>query len=229
MGIGGGSELRLIPSQENFVIVRPFEIRLRYTDEPHASESSFKMYYCNSDTSLSNTPYRELETQVLDTDKNFISAKFDKPGGFIIFADRKCVDDVAEYDDHYDSSWPVGRVAPRVIGLGDKKLIPFGKNSFRIFDNLQDVDWFQFGVKRGGTYLIEAIGENENVKPIVKLYDQGGVALLSEGLGEVSWKVPTSYIPDPEETFMNAFVMVLPDKESLTGCAARYNFKITER
>ena len=204
--------LRLLESpsegqpQLNLSSTDPISITVTYTDTAimHLDENNLALYHF--DEVIQNW---DPLSSVVDIPSNQITAETWELGHFNIQAPLLCSADGFITDDSY---------------YGAIKIPGDGSSASRLFDIVEDEDWFQFSANAGWQYSIRTYNLASGVDTIIELYDLDGITLLASdddsggGLAsKLVWRATLDRI---------YFIRVLPKPGSLYGCSANYEINV---
>lgn len=235
---GVDSRIEVLPSAtidatsaSKFRFLKPAILTMKYDKDAigHLDEKSLQIYRCDFNVPA-NPTYSEQYPTTVDPTTKTAKAEISLVGGYGLLGKLSCPLDTAEYDDSYWSSRTIGEAdaiyydgpgqAPRVKGT------PFGENNLRIFDSIEDEDWFHFEAKRGKRYQIETTDLSSGVQPFIELYKTDGVTLMASAESNLKWTPPSDYFSYEPNRIV--FVKTEPLPNSSAGCSAKFNFRIIE-
>jgi hypothetical protein len=202
---GGGNSHAMLEMPAGFT--QPFTVTVTYTDTEilHLDENQLAIYHWDA-----NNTWKALTTTV-NTNQNQAIAQSTEIGSFDLQAPLLCPADSYEPDDSYYSA-----VAIPTNGT------PIS----RLFDIVQDEDWFRLDAVSGKKYLMRTDNLAEGVDTFLQVYNIDGVTLLASdnnsggsGASKLEWQAPQN------GTY---FIRISVVPTSNYGCSAIYQIRITE-
>ncbi len=147
----------------------------------------------------------------VDTNLRQATAQTTGIGSFDLQAPLLCPTDTQEIDDNFYAARPISTN---------------GSPASRLFDIVQDEDWFKFDAVAGTRYVVQTSNLASGVDTIAQVYDLDGVTVLASddnsGGGKASrltWQAPLS------GTY---FIRVSRAAGGAYGCSATYQLKVSQ-
>ncbi len=202
--LGGASRMTDAILASSFA--NPITLTVAYGENSirHLDELQLTLFHWEGNTSA----WQEVST-VVETERNRVTSQTTQTGLFSLQVPLLCSGDGIEPNDSYDSS---GVVVP-----GDN-LNP------QRFDIALDEDWFRLETVQNSRYTFRTTHVSAGIRTVVEVYDQDGLNKLAtspvSGLGvpsQLEWNAPASGL---------YFVRIRPGADSITGCAATYDFGV---
>jgi murein DD-endopeptidase MepM/ murein hydrolase activator NlpD len=193
-------------TQPNYLLDDPIETTIEFSDEAiqHFDESNLALYWWNE----SDEEWEILPSNI-NTEDNILNAETFELGQFDVLAPVLCPEDPYIYDDSY---------------FGAAALSTDGSSEERVFDFVDDEDWFNFNATAGLKYQIETVDSAQDVGSKIELFDQDGITLLAWDDNEIKGDGSSlTWVPSESGTY---FIRVSPLADSAFGCDASYDINV---